>query len=382
MSGSSLPAWAALAPAEQAALAHNERVLDARLAQGPITFADYMEWALYDDECGYYTQREVFGARGDYVTAPLMSAHLARALARQWAPILDTHGGSIMEAGSGNGQLAIDTLKALGAAGRLPERYWMIERSARLRACARERVAAEIPQWADRVFAVADWPDAEASIIVANEILDALPATRFRMRGGRAHTLLVTHDDNGVRTLAEGPEDPSTTAALADLALGDGYESETLPGTLDFLRKASAHLARGVIVLIDYGFPRPEFYHPQRRQGTLMCHFHQQAHADPLILPGLQDITVHVDFTAIAHAGRMQRLDLAGYTSQGAFLLALGIGEDPPTDDREALLALQAIKRLTLPHEMGELFKVIAFERGHTTPLQGFRLLDRSRALT
>lgn len=286
-----------------------------------------------------------------------------------------------MEAGSGNGQLAIDTLKALGEAGTLPERYWMIERSARLRAIARERVAAEIPQWADRVFAVADWPDAEASIIVANEILDALPAARFRMRGGRAHTLLVTRDEAGARAFAEGPEDRSATAALADLALVDGYESETLPQARDFLRQASDHLARGVILLIDYGFPRSEFYHPDRHQGTLMCHFHQQAHGDPLILPGLQDITVHVDFTAIAHAGRALGLDLAGYTSQGVFLLGLGIGEDLPTDEFEALREIQAVKRLTLPHEMGELFKVIAFERGYKAPLRGFRLLDRSRAL-
>ncbi|MHB1512955.1 MAG: class I SAM-dependent methyltransferase [Acidiferrobacter sp.] len=381
MSGSSLPAWAALTPPEKAALAHNERVLDVRLAQGPVAFADYMEWALYDDECGYYARREVFGARGDYVTAPLISTHLARALARQWTPILIAHGGSIMEAGSGNGQLAIDTLKALGEAGTLPERYWMIERSARLRAIARERVAAEIPQWADRVFAVADWPDAEASIIVANEILDALPAARFRMRGGRAHTLLVTRDEAGARAFAEGPEDRSATAALADLALVDGYESETLPQARDFLRQASDHLARGVILLIDYGFPRSEFYHPDRHQGTLMCHFHQQAHGDPLILPGLQDITVHVDFTAIAHAGRALGLDLAGYTSQGVFLLGLGIGEDLPTDEFEALREIQAVKRLTLPHEMGELFKVIAFERGYKAPLRGFRLLDRSRAL-
>ncbi len=381
MSGSSLPAWATLSPPEKTALAHNEQILDARLAQGPLAFADYMEWALYDDECGYYARREVFGARGDYITAPLLSTHLARALARQWAPILAAHGGSIMEAGSGNGQLAVDTLKALGLARRLPERYWMIERSARRRAEAQERVASEIPQWADRVSVVADWPDAEASIVVANEILDALPAARFRMRGGRAHTLLVARDETGVRAFTEGAEDTFASAALSDLSLVDGYESETLPRARDFLQKASERLARGVILLIDYGFPRAEFYHPERRQGTLMCHFRQHAHTDPLILPGLQDITVHVDFTAIARAGIAQGLDLAGYTSQGAFLLALGIGEDMPGDEREALLARQAIKRLTLPHEMGELFKIIAFERNQKIPLQGFHLLDRSRSL-
>ena len=381
MPGSSLPPWAALTPSEAAALARNEAVLDARLAHGPLAFTDYMEWALYDRDCGYYARREVFGPHGDYVTAPLLSAHLACALARQWAPILADHGGSIMEVGSGNGQLGLDTLKALARINRLPDRYWMIERSARRREEAQARMASEIPQWADRVSVVADWPDAQASIIVANELLDALPAARFRMRGTAAHPLRVARDAAGALIFVEGPPDPDTSRALADLALAEGYESETLPLARGFLKEASDHLAHGVIVLIDYGFPRAEFYHPERRHGTLMCHFRQQAHPDPLILPGLQDITVDVDFTAIARDAVALGLTLAGYTSQGAFLLALGIGEDMPADARAALLDRQAIKRLTLPHEMGELFKVIALGRGLKAPLQGFRLLDRSRAL-
>ncbi len=381
MPSPALPPWATLAPAEHAALVRHEQALDALLARGPLAFIDYMGWALYDHECGYYAARAVFGAHGDYVTAPLLSAHMAEILARQWAAILADRKGAIMEVGSGNGQLAVDTLKALGRVGRLPDRYWMIERSAKRRDEAQSRVASEIPQWADRVSVVADWPDDEAVIIVANELLDALPAQRFRMREGRAHPLFVVRDDTGTLAVREGPADREMTAALADLALADGYESEILPGVDAFLQQASAHLGHGVILLIDYGFPRAEFYHPQRRQGTLMCHFRQHAHPDPLILPGLQDITVHVDFTAAARVARALGLDLAGYTSQGAFLLALGIGDDMPADERAALLARQAIKRLTLPHEMGELFKVIAFSRGLDTPLQGFRLLDRSRAL-
>ncbi|WP_298137006.1 SAM-dependent methyltransferase [Acidiferrobacter sp.] len=376
-----LPPWATLTPREHATLARHEQALDALLAHGPLPFADYMGWALYDRECGYYAGREVFGAHGDYITAPLLSTHLANALARQWAPVLADHGGSIMEAGAGNGQLAVDTLKALGRAGALPDRYWMIERSAKRREEAQSRVAAEIPHWAERVSVVADWPDDKATIIVANELLDALPAQRFRMRDGRAHPLFVMRDDTGALRTREGPADPHMTAALADLALPDDYESEILPGIDHVLAQAAGHLAHGVILLIDYGFPRAEFYHPQRRHGTLMCHFRQHAHPDPLVLPGLQDITVHVDFTAVARSGMALGLDLAGYTSQGAFLLALGIGDDMPADEREALLARQAIKRLTLPHEMGELFKVIAFGRNLKAPLQGFRLLDRSRAL-
>lgn len=340
-----------------------------------------MEWALYDPVLGYYSEREVFGQQGDYVTAPMLSPHLATCLARQWDAVLPSHGGTIMEVGSGNGQLGVDTLKALTALRSPPDHYWMIERSAKLRKRALERVLTEIPEWADRVHITATWPNDKAHVIVANELIDALPVSRFRLREGRPLPLYVAMKDGQLQCV-EGPPDPQMSEALQDLKLPEGYESEIIPGAATFLQEASLHLDRGIILLIDYGFPRHEFYHPDRSQGTLMCHFRQQAHADALILPGLQDITSHVDFTALAVAGEACGLSLAGYTSQAGFLLSLGLGEHMPQNERDALLARQAIKRLTLPHEMGELFKVIAFERDLKAPLQGFRLLDRRRALS
>jgi len=376
-----LPPWADLTPSETETLAQTRRELETMLAQnGPMPFADYMEWALYSPTRGYYTHCEVFGAHGDYVTAPLLSPLFGGCLARQCAPVLASLGGSIMEIGAGNGRLAVDILKALGAQQRLPDRYWMIERSPLLRDRARALVASEIPQWEDRVHITETWPAEQASVILANELIDALPAVRFRMREGLARPLYVA-DDAGQLGLIEGPPDPDLSAHLQGLALPDGYESETVPAAHSFLKEASDHLTRGLILLVDYGFPRREFYHPDRSQGTLMCHFRQRAHSDPLILPGLQDITCHVDFTALAESGHSHGLTLAGYTSQAAFLLSLGLGEGLPIDGLDAIRARQAIKRLTLPHEMGELFKVIAWGRDLPFPLQGFHLLDRSRVL-
>ncbi|HUW97335.1 MAG TPA: SAM-dependent methyltransferase [Acidiferrobacter sp.] len=375
------PSWADLTPAETAILAENLGALETMLTQnGSLSFTDYMEWALYSPTQGYYTHREVFGAQGDYVTAPLLSPLFGDCLARQCAAILAPLGGSIMEIGAGNGRLAVDILKSLGARQTLPDRYWLIERSPLLRGRAQALIAAEIPQWADRVRIVENWPDEQAAVILANELIDALPASRFRMRAGLARPLSITYDGERLG-LVEGPPDPNLSAYLQDLALPDGYESETIPAAHGFLKEASDHLTQGIILLVDYGFPQREFYHPERSQGTLMCHFRQRAHPDPLVLPGLQDITCHVDFTALAESGHTHGLALAGYTSQAAFLLSLGLGDGLAIDGQDAIRARQAIKRLTLPHEMGELFKVIAWSRDLPFALEGFRLLDRRRAL-
>lgn len=374
------PPWAELTPSETQVLTHAQHALGLLLADRDLPFEEYMEWALYDPAYGYYSQREVFGASGDYVTAPLLSPLFGRALARQCAAIISRQGGSIMEVGAGNGRLGVDIMKALEAQDALPERYWMIERSPLLRNCAQALVQAEIPQWAERVMIVATWPEAQATVILANELIDALPAQRFRMRDGTALGLSVSGRGADLQLIETDP-DPGLTAYLKDLALPDGYESEAIPSARGFLHEASCHLAQGLILLIDYGFPRREFYHPERHQGTLMCHFRQRAHPDPFILPGLQDITCHVDFTSLAHRAIDEGLSVAGYTNQAAFLLSLGLVDDLPEDGLEALRSRQAIKRLTLPHEMGELFKVIAFGRGLDGPLQGFHLLDRRRVL-
>ncbi|MHB1565742.1 MAG: class I SAM-dependent methyltransferase [Acidiferrobacter sp.] len=383
MMRTALPSWVTLSDTDATILAHNRAVIKARIraSGGQLAFADYMAIALYDAHIGYYTQRPVFGADGDYVTAPMLSSLFGACLARQAADLLDAEPGSIIEAGGGNGALAATILTTLEALDRRPEHYWIIERSAALRARAQAHIATTIPHLADIVTIVADWPPVSARVILANELIDALPATRFCLRRGQAHQLDVVVRDHGLHW-QEGAVHEGLTADLADLSLADGYTSEAIPTATAWLAAAAAHLQDpGLLLLIDYGFPRAEFYHPQRTLGTLMCHFRQHAHDDPLLLPGLQDITTHVDFTALARGARAAGLEIAGYTSQAAFLLALGLAPTSSASSHEQIRERQAIMKLTLPHEMGELFKVLAMGRGVTDPLRGFALRDRRAAL-
>ncbi|MDA8391057.1 MAG: SAM-dependent methyltransferase [Gammaproteobacteria bacterium] len=377
------PAWAALDAAQEATLVRHVRILRTRIAQagGVLSFAEFMEDVLYGAQIGYYTHETVFGAGGDFVTAPALSALFGQCLARQCAQILQHAPGPIIEAGAGGGRLAVDILGTLEALGALPTQYVLLERSARHRQEAQALIAREIPQLAGRVIITDTWPGASASVILANELLDALPAVRFRIREGQAHPLLVCAEKDAFGW-REGAADARLTETLGTRGWPEGYTSEISWTGRRWVGEAAAHLgAGGLLLIIDYGFPAHEFYHPQRHDGTLMCHFRHHAHGDPLVLPGLQDITVHVDFTAIAEAGHTAGLVLAGYTSQAAFLLSLGLAPRAQPESRAHRDEVNAIKRLTLPHEMGELFKVMAFTHGETVPLAGFHLLDRRPAL-
>lgn len=378
------PSWITLHPAEHRALSQVLTRLDHifhNANNNTLSFADYMETVLYDSDIGYYQKRAVFGAQGDYITAPLLSPLFGRCLARQCHDILQQHqGGAIIEAGAGNGQLAVDILQELERLGTLPSTYWLVERSDALRENAHLRIKTAIPHLTDRVRIIPTWPSARAAIILANELLDALPTVVFEMHHGAAYPLKIAVKD-GLLRWQKGPLNDEITAQLSPLQLPDHYTSEILLGAETWLQDAMNHLDRGVILLIDYGFPHHEYYHPDRKHGTLMCHFHHQAHSDPLILPGLQDITAHVDFTRLAQSALSMGLDLLGYTSQAAFLLALGITEIQSENAHADITTRQAIKKLTLPQEMGELFKVIAFGSEYTEPLRGFHLLDRRPAL-
>ncbi|MDA8361166.1 MAG: SAM-dependent methyltransferase [Gammaproteobacteria bacterium] len=377
------PAWATLDTAEKATLERQVHRLRARIAQagGALSFAEFMEGALYDPEIGYYSHRTVFGAAGDFITAPALSPLFGQCLARQCAQILRQTPGPIIEVGGGGGRLAVDILQALDALGISPMRYVLIERSARRREEARILMAREIPEHADRIVITDAWPAMDASVILANELLDALPVTRFRVHQGQAHPLLVCAESDAFGW-REGPADAQMTEALETRGWPEGYTSEISWAARKWIGEAATRLnAGGLLLVIDYGFPAPEFYHPQRHEGTLMCHFRHHAHGDPLVLMGLQDITTHVDFTALAESGQAAGLAVAGYTSQAAFLLSLGLAPRAQGPGRAHMEEANAIKRLTLPHEMGELFKVMAFTRGDTAPLAGFHLLDRSRAL-
>ncbi len=360
-------------------------------AGGSIDFMRFMELALYAPGLGYYSSGgRKFGAEGDFVTAPELGSLFARCLAHQCRQVFRQLGKSvILEVGAGTGALAADLLASLADDGQLPERYFILELSAELRARQAEHLARKIPELARRVTWLDRLPEEGLrGIVIANEVLDAIPTLRFRWLPDGARLLHVAWESGNF----VWREVPAPTAFVELLrarmdpsSLPAAYTSEINLQAEAWVRSIAQSLAAGVILIIDYGFPRTEFYHVDRSAGTLMCHYRHHVHEDPFILVGLQDITAHVEFTAIAEAGHDSGLAVLGYTSQAAFLLATGIAEavqeSPPLEVKTHFRLAQEIKKLTLPHEMGELFKVMALGRGLPDPLLGFALQDRRARL-
>ena len=355
---------------------------------GRLSFARYMELALYAPGLGYYMAgARKLGRDGDFVTAPEISPLFGRTLARQFAPLLADGLEEMLEIGAGSGALAADLLLELARLGRLPQRYLILELSADLRSRSRDTLAARAPQHLERVAWLNGLPPAFTGIVFGNEVLDAMPVHRVVRRGGETLEGFVQHDAAHDRFLdLEWPATDDVLRAAEELSLpGDDYRTELPLHARAFIRSVGESLARGAAFFFDYGFPRREFYHPQRSRGTLMCHYRHRAHGDPYFLPGLQDITSHIDFSAIAQAGREAGMDLLGYTNQAQFLLNCGLTEllsaVPPEDVKAyAPLAAQA-QKLVSPAEMGELFKVIALGKGIESTLLGFERGDKSGSL-
>ena len=352
---------------------------------GSMDFSRFMELALYAPGLGYYSAGKFkFGAIGDFITAPELSPLFARCLARQCEQIMRSLGPcDILEGGAGSGALAVELLLELEARERLPVNYFIIELSADLR----ERQQNYLKKQAPHLFPRVQWLDALPingfrGVILGNELLDSMPVQRFCIKENGITQLGVGWQD-GKFVWREYPADEAIMRRIAPLGLPPGYVSEINFNAQAWVRSAADILEAGVLLLIDYGFPRAEFYHPERRQGTLMCHYRHRAHGDPLLLVGLQDITAHVDFTAIAEAGRLAGLEVVGYSSQADFLLATGLMEfiedSDPREARTHLRLSRQIKKLTLPSEMGELFKVIAMGRNLASEEQllGFTRRDR-----
>lgn len=373
-----------------AVAAELERLIDAEIAAtgGSIGFERYMELALYAPGLGYYSAgMPRFGRGGDFITAPLVSPLFSRSLALQCAQCLGSTGGVILELGAGTGAMAADVLAELERRDALPERYWILEVSAALRQEQRQTLEARVPQLLSRVQWLERLPEAPfKGVVLANEVLDALPVARFR-RGAQVQELRVGRGGHGFAWV-EAPADQALCDQVqrieAELGapLSRGYVSELCTRLPAWLAALADKLAAGVLLLIDYGYPRAEYYHPQRHMGTLICHYRHRAHADPLILPGLQDITAFVDFTAVAEAGLAAGLDVLGFAPQAQFLLGAGL----PALAEEAMagatleqqLAIaQQMKTLTLPGEMGERFKVVALGRNYSGALAGFSLGDQ-----
>ena len=347
-----------------------------------------MELALYAPGLGYYTAgTRKFGEAGDFITAPEASPLFARCLARQCRQVLEgMPAGRLLEIGAGSGVLGADLMAELEALGQLPEQYLILEVSPDLRQRQQQTLSARIPHLLNRVHWLDDLPDPGFSgLVIANEVLDAMPVHRFRWLAGQVQEAFVTWGDGRFvqiwdKALSGGLQ--AAVAAVADSVgpLADGYESEINLRARPWLHALGERVAAGVLLLIDYGYPRHEYYHPQRSNGTLMCHYRHRAHPDPYRWVGLQDITAHVDFTAAAEAGEATGLAVAGYTTQAHFLIGCGmdgiLAESNPQDAATHMALMQGAKRLMLPSEMGERFKVLALARGEERPLIGFATRD------
>lgn len=351
-------------------------------AGGWIPFSRFMELALYAPGLGYYSAgSRKFGSAGDFVTAPELSPLFAASLARQLAELLPQTGGAIYEFGAGTGRLAADLLTELDALGCPPTTYYIVDLSPDLIERQRETLAGHL----DTVQWLNELPDAIDGVLIGNEVLDAMPCELIHW-SPQAQQRGVTVIDG-----AFAFEDRAIDGALlADLAskLSTGmrdYVSEISLANRAFLRTLAAKLTRGAILLIDYGFPEREYYHPQRNMGTLIGHYRHHTIHDPFYLPGLMDLTCHVDFTAVAEAGIGAGLDLIGYTTQAQFLVNCGLPEllnrFDPSDTLKYVPQVSAVQKLTSPAEMGELFKAIGFGKGVSIDWLGFSEGDRCRTL-
>jgi SAM-dependent MidA family methyltransferase len=374
-----------LPPPPPEALAHSQRLAEhiasVIAAEGDwIPFSRYMELALYAPGLGYYAAgARKFGSEGDFVTAPEISPVFGQCLARQAAQMLDAAGGEILELGPGSGALAADVFEAMKAMGAPPARYRLLEVSPDLRERQRERLARRFPADIDRFEWIDALPAGIRGIVIANEVLDVVPFAIVR-RDGDAYFergVIVTEagfafDDQPL------PESDLKRRARHAFPPGDyEYVSEISLAGEALVRTIASSIDAGIALFIDYGFAEHEFYHPQRSMGTMRCHYRHRFHGDPFFMPGLQDITAHVEFSAMARAADAGGAEVYGYTTQAYFLISAGLTDILSKLDADITVdrmkATSAAHRLVSPAEMGELFKVLAVGRGFDGPLVGFQ---------
>ncbi|KPV41039.1 hypothetical protein AN478_03690 [Thiohalorhabdus denitrificans] len=376
--------------AETVAAALRERMA----GSGAIPFDAFMRTALYEPGLGYYVGgRERLGRGGDFVTAPELTPFFGYTVAGQVVDLLARcGGGDVLEAGAGSGALATQLLAELERLGNLPERYRILEVSPDLKDRQRRTLERTLPHLLDRVEWLEDFPaEPWSGVLVANELLDSLPVHRVRITEEGLKELYVAPDeDSGGFKWQEGPvSDPLVADSLGDLSgLPVGMETEVNLEAPAWVAQAAERMERGGLLLIDYGHPAAELYRPERARGTLMCHFRHRAHDDPFYLPGVQDITAHVDFSAVAEAAQAAGLEVGGFTNQAQFLINLGLTHrveeylgGGAVSDEEQLQLATALKQLTLPQGMGESFKALLLVRGVEGPFPGYRQGDRAGEL-
>ena len=353
---------------------------------GVISFQRYMELALYAPGLGYYTAGSVkLGEEGDFITAPEISSLFSQSLANAISPALKPEQ-VILEVGAGRGRMAADILLYLKQKNNLPKEYWILELSADLRERQKNTITETIPEFIDKVKWLNELPEQFSGVVLANELLDAMPVQLFQKKENDINEINVVWREDRFQFQLKSSFDERLVHRIKNIEnelaseFCSGYVSEVNFAAEDWIKSIGERLQQGIIVLIDYGFPRHEYYHAQRDQGTLMCHYRHRAHPDAFVYPGLQDITAHVDFTAMADAALEADLKVMGYTNQASFLMGAGLlsfaESNEETDIQQQMEIASQIKKLTLPHEMGELFKVIGFSKKCDVELAAFEFRD------
>ena len=357
--------------------------------KGAIPFVEFMHQALYAPNLGYYSSGlQTFGVHGDFITAPELTPLFGQTLANQCQQVLSTIEDPILfEFGAGSGQLCVDMLSHLEQLDCLPSEYHILDVSGHLQQRQKDLIAKKLPHLAARVKWLSQWPTASFNgVVIANEVLDAMPVHRFlQTKDGLLESYITLNQQAALSEVYHPCTNPRLTQYVAEVLpnVSYPYQSEANLFIDDWFRQCYAMLGRGAMFIIDYGFPRHEYYHPERCNGTLMCHYRHLAHGDPLLHLGEQDITAHVDFTHVAEAAHAAGFHVAGYTNQASFLLDNGLLSllTAVEDAHARINSQQAVKQLLQPNDMGELFKVIALTKHIDLVLNGFRGQDKRVSL-
>lgn len=362
-------------------------------ADGWIPFSQYMDIVLYEPAIGYYTGGlQKFGEKGDFITAPEVSPLFGQCLASQIAEVLQRfkktsdEKTAILEFGAGSGVLAADILLALEERGVLPDQYLILELSAELQQRQQEKIKDAAPHLYDRLTWLSELPtDVSRAVVIANEVLDAMPVECFKLTDNEIQSLMIGVQDEAL-VAQYIAADNNTIEAIkvieqrSEIVFPEGFCSEYNPAIKGWLASLANKISNMVVLLIDYGYNEQEYYHSDRFAGTLMCYYRHRAHGNYLWWPGLQDVTAFVNFTDVAYSAVDLEMQVSGYTTQAAFLLSCGLADlhaAQVTDDvRQQVELSQQIKTLTLPSEMGDRFKVMALTKNYDQPLLGFSMLD------